>query len=208
MDGTLLDLHFDWHFWMTFLPEVYAKHNNISLYAANQIIHAKIYSQRGTLNWYCLDYWTEQLKLPIAELKHEHKHMIKEHPEVLEFLQRLQDLGKNVIMVTNAHRDSLAVKLEMTEIGPYFDEMVSSHDYGLPKEQIGMWQELHRNHPFDPSRTLLVDDNLTALQASKEFGIAYQLVAVHVSPKMDKVNPKNYPYFETFDEIMPWTRRG
>ena len=36
MDGTLLDLHFDWHFWLTYLPKVYAEKNNISAMFASR----------------------------------------------------------------------------------------------------------------------------------------------------------------------------
>lgn len=31
MDGTLLDLHFDNHFWLKHLPQRYAEHHGISL---------------------------------------------------------------------------------------------------------------------------------------------------------------------------------
>jgi len=203
MDGTLLDLHFDWHFWMEYVPQMYAKQNGIALEEANTIIRAKIHSQQGTLNWYCLDYWTEQLNLPIAELKHELKHMIQAHPEVISFLQRLQTLGKEVVMVTNAHRDSLAIKLEMTEIGNYFDEMISSHDFGMPKENEALWQAIENKFGYNPASTLLIDDNLQALQSALDYGIQYQLAAVHVSPKLDKIDPKGFPAFESFNEIMP-----
>lgn len=203
MDGTLLDLHFDWHFWMEYVPQMYAKQNGIDLEEANTIIRAKIHSQQGTLNWYCLDYWTEQLNLPIAELKHELKHMIQAHPEVISFLQRLQTLGKEVVMVTNAHRDSLAIKLEMTEIGNYFDEMISSHDFGMPKENEALWQAIENKFGYNPTTTLLIDDNLQALQSALDYGIQYQLAAVHVSPKLDKIDPKGFPAFESFNEIMP-----
>lgn len=203
MDGTLLDLHFDWHFWMDFLPKKYAEQNHLSIEVANQFIREKIHSQQGTLNWYCLDYWTEQLKLPVAALKHELKHLIQAHPEVITFLQRLKSLGKEVVMVTNAHRDSLAVKLEMTEIGDYFDCMISAHDFGTPKEDIALWQAIHEKIQFNPARTLLVDDNLHALQSAQDFGIEYVLAAIHVSPKLDKIDPKHFAHFERFDEIMP-----
>ena len=29
MDGTLLDLHFDNYFWMTYLPRAYARHKDL-----------------------------------------------------------------------------------------------------------------------------------------------------------------------------------
>lgn len=203
MDGTLLDLHFDWHFWMEVIPDAFAKKNNLSLEDAKTLIHEKIHSQTGTLNWYCLDYWTETLDLPVAELKRELKHQIKVHPEVMDFLAKLKQLNKNVIMVTNAHRDSLAVKLEVTEIGDYFDTLISSHDFGIPKEQIEIWSEIQKVTPYNPSRTLLIDDNLHALQTAKDYGIAHPICATFVSPKLDKIDPKDFESFERYSEIMP-----
>ncbi|NCN42764.1 MAG: HAD family hydrolase [Piscirickettsiaceae bacterium CG_4_9_14_3_um_filter_43_564] len=203
MDGTLLDLHFDYHFWMEFIPSVYAKQNNLSLEDALSFISEKIHSQQGTLNWYCLDYWTEQLQLPIAKLKQELKHLIQAHPDVITFLKRLQQLNKQVIMVTNAHPDSLAIKLEMTEIGHYFDQVISSHDFGIPKEDVNLWQAIREKYPFEPANTLLIDDNLHALASAKAFGIAYPLAAIHVSPKMDKIDPGHFPYFKLYSEIIP-----
>ena len=204
MDGTLLDLHFDWHFWMEYLPKAYADKNLLTLKEANEIIHAKIHSQKGTLNWYCLDYWTEALDLPIAELKLELKHMIKEHPDVIEFLAALKRMNKKVIMVTNAHRDSLAIKLEMTEIGDYFDHLISAHDFGLPKEDIRIWSAIHDIDTYDPKFTLLIDDNIAALKTAKQYGIQHLLCAVHVSPKLDRIDPQGFDYFENFKQITPY----
>jgi putative hydrolase of the HAD superfamily len=203
MDGTLLDLHFDYHFWMEYVPQKYAEKQGLPLEEASRVIREKIHSQTGTLNWYCLDYWQEQLALPIVELKHELKHLIAEHPEVIRFLTGLQKLGKQVIMVTNAHRDSLAIKLECTEIGDYFDAMHSSHDFGLPKEASSLWSHIQTQTPYDPKRTLLIDDNLTALRSARDYGIAHLLCAVHVSPKLEAVDPEEFQGFEHFSQIMP-----
>lgn len=203
MDGTLLDLHFDYHFWMESVPEAYAHQNHLSIKQAKEQIHQQIHSQTGTLNWYCLDYWSETLNLNIAELKREFKDQIKVHPEVIDFLAALRQHGKTVVMVTNAHRDSLAIKLEMTEIGQYFDHLISAHDFGIPKEDIRIWSEIQHVKPYDPERTLLIDDNLHALQTAKEYGIAFPLCATHVSPKLDKIDPQGFEHFEKYSEIMP-----
>ncbi|WP_038150363.1 GMP/IMP nucleotidase [Thiomicrorhabdus chilensis] len=203
MDGTLLDLHFDWHFWMEYLPQAYAEKNALTLKQASEIIHSKIQDQQGTLNWYCLDYWSDTLQLPIAELKRELKHLIQAHPDVIDFLAKLKQMGKHVIMVTNAHRDSLAIKLEMTEIGQYFDHLISAHDFGTPKEDIRIWSEIQTVQPYDPKHTLLIDDNLHALDTAQQYGIEFLLCATHVSPKLDKVDPQGFEHFESFKEITP-----
>ena len=69
MDGTLLDLHFDNFFWLTHLPARYAEiHGRDALEAARQLTE-RFEQERGSLKWYCLDYWSEQLDLDVALLK-------------------------------------------------------------------------------------------------------------------------------------------
>ena len=203
MDGTLLDLHFDWHFWTEHLPRAYAKHHRVPYVQARKHVIEAIESQKGTLNWYCLDYWSDRFKLSIADLKQDIKHMIREHPDVLTFLQQLRDLNKCVVMVTNAHRDSLALKLEMTQIGDYFDHLISAHDFKLPKEDKRIWSQIQTIQPYDPAHTLLIDDNIRALQTAQEYGIAHLLAATHVSPELDRVDPQGFNHFEFFAEILP-----
>jgi putative hydrolase of the HAD superfamily len=202
MDGTLLDLHFDWHFWMEYLPKIYAEKNGLDLDEAKERIHQKIHSQQGTLNWYCLDYWSKTLNLPVAQLKQALKHMIQAHPEVITFLRRLKELNKTVVMVTNAHRDSLSLKLEQTEIGDYFDVLISAHDFGMPKEDERLWSKIQQVVPYEPKRTLLIDDNIQALKSAQSYGIKYLVAAVHVSPQMPKIDPKGFPAFENFNELL------
>ena len=134
MDGTLLDLQFDNWFWQQHVPDCYAREKGLEQTEANRIIHDWITSHQGTLNWYCLDFWTAELGLEIAGLKRAAGDRISVRPGAEAFLQKLQASDKQVIMVTNAHRDALHLKLERTGIDQYFDELVSSHDYGHPKE--------------------------------------------------------------------------
>ena len=71
MDGTLLDLHFDTFFWLEHLPVRYAQLHSIDRDEARQWLHQRIRAEQGTLNWYCLDYWSEELDVDIKALKHE-----------------------------------------------------------------------------------------------------------------------------------------
>ena len=106
-------------------------------------------------------------------------------------------------MVSNTHCDSLVIKLEMTEIGAYFDELLSAHDLGMPKEDIAIWSKIQVVIAYDPQRTLLIDDNLRTLQAAKDYGIAYPLCATFLSSKLDKIDPKRFTSVESYSEIMP-----
>ncbi len=71
MDGTLLDLHFDNYFWLEHLPKRWAELSGISVSDAKQQLEAEYHELNGKIEWYCLDYWTKRLSLPITELKRE-----------------------------------------------------------------------------------------------------------------------------------------
>jgi FMN phosphatase YigB (HAD superfamily) len=58
LDGTLLDLAFDTHFWTEVVPEYYGRRLGLTgPEAYEQHIRPKLRSAEGTLDWYSLDYW-------------------------------------------------------------------------------------------------------------------------------------------------------
>jgi 5'-nucleotidase len=177
MDGTLLDLHFDNYFWQQLVPQKFAERNGLTIEMAKQQLVPQFKSLEGSLQWYCLDYWSTALGLDIVQLKQEISHLIRALPHVLDFLHRLKTSPRKVLLVTNAHRDSLSLKMQKTALQTFFDGMVSSHDFGYPKEHPYFWQQLHQLHPFDKTNTVMVDDSLAVLGAAKQFGIAH-LVAI------------------------------
>ncbi|MFO1372663.1 MAG: haloacid dehalogenase-like hydrolase [Candidatus Competibacteraceae bacterium] len=103
MDGTLLDLRFDNHFWRELVPARYAERHGLPLVQAHAEVVARTRAVEGTLAWYCLDYWTRELALDIVTLKREIEHLIAVHPHVLDFLDALRAAGKRAVLVTNAH---------------------------------------------------------------------------------------------------------
>ncbi len=132
MDGTLLDLHFDNHFWLEHLPQRYAELHGVSRAMAEMELQPLFERHAGQLQWYCLDFWSAELKLSVRELKLETAHLIALRPDADTFLAAIKKAGKRVVMITNAHRDSLSLKLERIELAPYFERLISSHDYTLP----------------------------------------------------------------------------
>jgi len=104
MDGTLLDLYFDNYFWMQYLPQKYAEARHISLDAAKTELFAQFGAHRGTLNWYCLDFWSKETGLDIVGLKRDVTEHIGVRPNALTFLERVKASGRKAVLVTNAHR--------------------------------------------------------------------------------------------------------
>jgi putative hydrolase of the HAD superfamily len=193
MDGTLLDLHFDNHFWLEHLPQRYATIHGHDPDTIRAQLQQRLERERGTLNWYCLDYWCQQLDLDIPALKREIQHLIRIRPYVEEFLAQLKEGPQQVILVTNAHRHSLDIKLDNTGIDRWFDHIVVSHDFNAPKEQQAFWQQLQRQHPFDPEHCLLIDDTISVLQSAQQFGIRHLFQHTEFAGILH------------FDEIMPST---
>ncbi len=177
MDGTLLDLRFDNFFWKELVPERYGQRHGLEQDEAGRRLEPVFRARQGTLEWYCLDYWTRELGLDIAGMKAEVAHHVRFLPSVPEFLEAMRAMGKRLVLVTNAHRGSLSVKLERTGLAAWLDAIHSSHDLGLPKEDVAFWDALREREPFDPARTMLVDDSLPVLRSAHRYGIA-QVVAV------------------------------
>lgn len=203
MDGTLLDLHFDSYLWKQHLPVRYAEHHGIPAEEASALLVARIRAEEGTLNWYCLDYWTRELGLDISLLEGEVSHKIALRPQAEDFLRAMRRRGLRMVLATNAHRRSLALKLQRTGIGPYFDAIVSAHDFGHPKEHVGFWRRLRAATDFDPASTLLVDDNPQVLRAARDFGIRQLLAVAEPDSRGPRRRHPDFDAIDNFRDILP-----
>ena len=201
MDGTLLDLHFDNYFWLDHVPAQYAAHHGLSEEEALAELNKSFVGLRGTLNWYCLDYWTELTGLPIADLKRDVQDKIGFRPHVKDFLQRLRDMGKRTVIVTNAHRSSVDLKMEHTVLDQLVDCVISSHDYQEPKESQAFWDHLASNETFDPARTLLIDDSEAVLESAARWGIGWLLAIYHPDSQKPPKTDGRFPGVNHFDEL-------
>jgi len=137
MDGTLLDLNFDLHFWMEYMPLMFANKHNLTHDEAKDKVYPILRAEEGKLHWYCLDYWQKIFELDIAQLKEDVSHLIQIHPFVLEFLEQARQHNKRIYLVTNAHRKTIQLKMRVTNLEDYFDDIITSHDYGAAKEDQG-----------------------------------------------------------------------
>jgi putative hydrolase of the HAD superfamily len=178
LDGTLLDLAFDNHFWRERVPRAWAEANARDLQQAQSELRPRFRACEGTLDWYCIDYWTRELKLDIAALKRADAHRIRWLPGAREFLVRVRARGKRLVLLTNAHPTALAIKDDRTQVTSYFDAGFSSHRFGAPKEDARFWLQLRGVESFDPARALFIDDSLPVLRAARAAGIG-QVIAVN-----------------------------
>lgn len=171
MDGTLLDLAFDNFFWLELVPSEFARRSGVSPEAARRDIKARYDRVVGTLPWYCLDHWSRELGFDLLRLKREHRHLIRYLPMVPEFLAAVRERKLRLVLVTNAHPETLAVKLEQTGLAGWLDEIVTSHAFGAPKEAPPFWAALRKRLDFDPERSVSIDDSVPVLDAARIFGV-------------------------------------
>lgn len=203
LDGTLLDLHFDNYFWLTHLPKRYAEFHGIEQAQAATYLQGLIEAHQGTLQWYCLDHWSDLVCMDITALKREVQHKIQVRPHAEAFLKFLRQHRKKAVLATNAHRKGLALKLEVTQVDRWLDIVVSSHDYQQPKEAAEFWQQLARAEQFDPARTLFVDDNVAVLRAARDFGIAHLVCINQPDSQKPALRSNEFNDIIDFDEIIP-----
>jgi HAD superfamily hydrolase (TIGR01509 family) len=203
MDGTLLDLNFDNHFWQVHVPLRYAQARGLPHDEAREELMARYHARAGTLAWYSVDFWETELELDIMKLKEEVAHLIAVHPHVVDFLSAVRGAGKRVALVTNAHHKSLTLKMARTGLREHFDLLVTSHELGLAKEDPAFWRRLQALFAFDPARSLLVDDSLPVLDSARAYGIRH-LVAVR---RPDTCQPPkdtgDYAAIASFADLLP-----
>ncbi len=206
MDGTLLDLSFDNFFWQQLIPARYAALHGLPHEEAVAVLEPRFAAARGTLEWYCLDHWSRELGLDVAALKHEAEDHIDFLPDVPDFLLAVRELGKRSVLVTNAHRSSLAVKLARTGLDHHLDAIHSSHDLGLPKEHADFWGRLRGVEPFEPGRTLLVDDSLPVLRSAHAYGIARVIAILRPDSSRPRSDPGDFHGVDGVIELLPHRR--
>lgn len=171
MDGTVLDLAFDNYMWLEHVPERYAAEHSLDPDEARERLYEKYRAMLGSLQWYCLDHWSEHLGIDIAGLHREQNHRIGYLPGAEVFLEAVRERDIRVLLVTNSHTDTLDIKDEVTGITAHFDAVYSSHHFGYPKEAQDFWQALSVAERFDPATTLFVDDTVRVLDSAATFGV-------------------------------------
>ncbi len=206
MDGTLLDLHFDNHFWLEHVPKRLSEKHSISLQAAKDIMAVETQQVMGTLSWYCLDFWAEKLDIDIIEAKREIEHLISIREDSLPFIDALKASGRDVILVTNAHPDSLSLKVEHTQLNNHIDQLISTHEFSVTKESQVLWQRLQAKLGFNPEHTLFVDDSLDILKAAQVFGIKHLLAVSNPDSRQPARKISEFPSIQDYrfllDEIV------
>jgi putative hydrolase of the HAD superfamily len=205
LDGTLLDLAFDNHFWRVRVPEAWARERGLSLAEAQAQLVPRFRAREGTLDWYCIDYWTRELQLDIAALKRIDAHRIAWLPQAQAFLLAVRAMRRRLVLLTNAHPTTLAIKDQSTQVVSYFDAGFSSHVFGTPKEDSRFWRELAKVEALDPARSLFVDDSLPVLRAARAAGIGLVYAVRRPDSSAGPREHVEFPAVDSVAELLPPT---
>jgi HAD superfamily hydrolase (TIGR01509 family) len=202
MDGTLLDLHFDNQFWVHHIPKKLAEQTGKPIAQCYADMEAEYAQVHGNIKWYCLDYWADRLQLDIMEAKRELMHLIEMREDSIPFLDALKTSQRQVVLVTNAHPESLSLKIEKTQLDEHIDTLISTHQFGVSKESQSLWQQLQAHVGFNPQTTLFVDDSQRILDAAKEFGIAYTLGITNPDSQLPDNEIVGHPHTNNYHDLL------
>lgn len=173
MDGVILDNAYDNDFWQNQIPEVIADNKGIAFDDAKRLAIQIFNYKKNTKDWYDVDYWSNMLNIDIEAQKRSEKSFsrISLYDGVIDTLSVLKNKTK-MILITNAHRKTLNIKLEKYNLTPYFDEMVCAHELNYVKEDIQLWYMLRSKYRLDYEKTLLVEDTINNINVGLSSGIS------------------------------------
>ncbi|EFP0184948.1 GMP/IMP nucleotidase [Escherichia coli] len=203
MDGTLLDLAFDNYFWQKLVPETWGAKNGVTPQEAMEYMRQQYHDVQHTLNWYCLDDWSEQLGLDIYAMTTEMGPRAVLREDTIPFLEALKASGKQRILLTNAHPHNLAVKLEHTGLDAHLDLLLSTHTFGYPKEDQRLWHAVAEATGLKAERTLFIDDSEAILDAAAQFGIRYCLGVTNPDSGIAEKQYQRHPSLNDYRRLIP-----
>ncbi len=203
MDGTLLDLRFDNHFWVDHLPKRFHHIHGGDEQEVMRHVEQTLMAAEGSMAWYCVDHWADHFEVDIMSLKDEVKHLVRYRDGSLEFLRRLQSItGLHTVIVTDAHPKVLDMKHDITGLLDLVDAVVCSHDFGVPKRDPVFWQQLAGHINFKPETTVMIDDSHHVLDTARNFGIGFPLIVSKPDSGRDREPHPDFVPVNNLDELL------
>ena len=171
LDGVILDLAYDKKFWELWLPEQVTRQTNKSIEEAKAEIMTEIDIQRGTLNFYDLNYWDDLLNVDCMQIFQEKEERCSYLAGSYEALQRLSTLKNPKYILTNGDPRIQEYKAETQNFLEFFDSIFYSMHVGYPKESKEFWALVRHNLNLEFEDTIFIDDDLKVVTAAAKAGI-------------------------------------
>jgi putative hydrolase of the HAD superfamily len=98
--------------------------------------------------------------------------------------------------------------MERTRLAGHFERIICSHDLAAPKESTEFWSRVQKILPFDPERTLFVDDSPGVLRAARDYGFRWLLAILEPDSRAPRRSVDEFPAVANFEELLPSLRAG
>ena len=171
LDGVILDLNYDMKFWQSWLPEHVANQTNQSIEETQAEIQAEINKQRGTLNFYNLNYWDDLLNVDCMQIIKEKEEKCSYLEGSHEALQRLSALKNPKHILTNGDPRVQEYKAQSQDFWRFFDSIFYSMRAGYPKEQKEFWALARHNLNLCFEDAMFIDDGFNVVTAAVKAGV-------------------------------------
>lgn len=132
----------------------------------------------ATMPWYKLSYWEELFKVDLIKPAIKNSSYINFLPGAENTLKKLRKLNIEIILLTNCDSRLLSVKSNAVPFLKYANEVQSSTDLGLIKEDKDYWGVVFSKFSIDPSKSIFLDDNKSIVKMARNCGVesAYQVL--------------------------------
>lgn len=162
LDGTLFDMDFENTLWFEEIPKLYSEVHKISFEEAKKKV-LSAYDEIGDedYRWYDPHYWIKRFDLgkPWHEITKDLKHKVHMYPEAKKVLSDLKE-GNKLIVVSNATRDFINIKMEVENLGQYFDKIFSvTSDFGVVKKDTDVYKKVCEIMKIKPEELIHVGDH-------------------------------------------------
>ena len=171
LDGVILDLAYDKKFWELWLPEQVTRQTNKSIEEAKAEIMTEIDIQRGTLNFYDLNYWDDLLNVDCIQIFQEKEERCSYLAGSYDALQRLSTLKNPKYILTNGDPRIQEYKAKTQNFLEFFDSIFYSMHVGYPKESKEFWALARHNLNLEFEDAIFIDDDLKVVTAAAKAGI-------------------------------------
>ena len=199
LDGVILNLEYDIKFWELWLPEHVASQSNENLEEIKTKIQAEIDAQRGTLNFYNLNYWDDLLNVDCMEIIREQEEKCSYLKGSYEALQRLSTLKNPKHILTNGDPRAQEYKAETQNFLEFFDSIFYSMQAGYSKEQKEFWALARHNLNLDFEDAIFIDDDFKVVTAAIKAGIKQ---VVWITPGKNRILQNGVETFPSLADLV------
>jgi len=198
LDGVILNLEYDIKFWESWLPDHVANQSNRTLEEIKAEMQAEIDIQRGTLNFYDLNYWDDLLNVDCMKIIKEQEEKCSYLEGSYEALQRLSTLKNPMYILTNGDPRAQEYKAETQNFLEFFDSIFYSMHAGYSKEEKEFWALARHNLNLNFEDAIFIDDDFKVITAAAKAGIKQ---VIWITPGKNRILQNGVETFPSLAEL-------